>query len=133
MSRLEDNLRAALLAGTQSVEPAPDLFARLEESLRQQRLREIWRHHVLIVMAVAVAALLAVFALTIDIEEGGIQMDWWIFEVLTFVVMAAIALSLGPFIKRFGRNYAAEVFRSNPTTGECSTPSASYLFANGPV
>jgi hypothetical protein len=118
MSRLEDNLRAALLAGTQTVEPAPDLFARVEESLRQQRLREIWRRHVLVVMAVAVAALLAAFALTTDIEEGGIQMDWWIFEVIMFVVMAAIALSLGPFIKRFGRNYAAEVFRSNPTTGK---------------
>ena len=118
MSRLEDNLRAALLAGTQTVEPAPDLFARLEESLRQQRLRELWRRHVLVVMAVVVAALLALFALTIDIEEGGIQMDWWIFEVIMFIGMVVVALLLGPFIKRFGRNYAAEVFRSNPTTGK---------------
>ena len=31
MSRLEDELRAALLAGTRPIEPAPDLFARVEE------------------------------------------------------------------------------------------------------
>ncbi len=32
--------------------------------------------------------------------------------------LIAIAVILGPFIKRFGRSYAAEVFRSNPTTGK---------------
>ena len=45
-------------------------------------------------------------------------MDWWILEVLVTVVLVAIALCLGPFIKRFGKSYAADVFRSNPATGK---------------
>ena len=45
-------------------------------------------------------------------------MDWWILELITAVILVAIALLLGPFIKRFGRSYAADVFRSNPGTGK---------------
>ena len=45
-------------------------------------------------------------------------MTWWILELLTFGLLTAIALILGPFIKRFGRSYAADVFRSNPSTGK---------------
>jgi hypothetical protein len=45
-------------------------------------------------------------------------MNWWILELITFVVLVGIALILGPFIKRFGRSYAADVFRSNPSTGK---------------
>lgn len=45
-------------------------------------------------------------------------MNWWILETIAFALLAAIALILGPFIKRFGRSYAADVFRSNPSTGK---------------
>src|SRR5213080_4026778 len=45
-------------------------------------------------------------------------MDWWILEVLTTVFLVGLALWLGPFIKRFGRSYAADVFRANPRTGK---------------
>ena len=45
-------------------------------------------------------------------------MDWWILELIAFAILTAIALVLGPFIKRFGRSYAADVFRSNPSTGK---------------
>jgi hypothetical protein len=34
------------------------------------------------------------------------------------LVLVAIAVWLGPFIKRFGRAYAADVFRDNPMTGK---------------
>ena len=33
-------------------------------------------------------------------------------------MLAAIAFWLGPLIKRFGRSYAADVFRANPRTGK---------------
>ena len=118
MSRLEENLRAALIAGTQPVEPADDLFARLEESLERQEARRAWRIRAGLAIGCVLAVVAAAFALTIDVEEGELQMDWWIYEVIVFAVMVAIAAFLGPFIKRFGRNYAAEVFRSNPTTGK---------------
>lgn len=45
-------------------------------------------------------------------------MDWWVLESATFVVLVVITVVLGPIIKRFGRAYAADVFRGNPRTGK---------------
>ena len=45
-------------------------------------------------------------------------MPWWILEMVTTLALVAIALWLGPFIKRFGRAYAADVFHDNPQTGK---------------
>ena len=45
-------------------------------------------------------------------------MDWWILEIITTAVLVGIACWLGPLIKRFGRSYAADVFRANPRTGK---------------
>ena len=45
-------------------------------------------------------------------------MDWWVLELITLAVLLGLAFWLGPFIKRFGRSYAADVFRSNPRTGK---------------
>ena len=45
-------------------------------------------------------------------------MDWWILELITVGVMIAVVGVLGPLIKRFGKAYAADVFRANPRTGK---------------
>ena len=45
-------------------------------------------------------------------------MPWWVIELITNIVLIALAIGLGPFIKRFGRSYAADVFRANPRTGK---------------
>ena len=45
-------------------------------------------------------------------------MEWWVLELLTTLLLIALALWLGPFIKRFGRAYAADVFHDNPLTGK---------------
>lgn len=45
-------------------------------------------------------------------------MHWWILELATTAILVALALWLGPFIKRFGRAYAADVFHDNPQTGK---------------
>ena len=45
-------------------------------------------------------------------------MPWWILEVAVTLVLVAMAVWLGPFIKRFGRAYAADVFHENPLTGK---------------
>ena len=45
-------------------------------------------------------------------------MPWWVIELITNIVLVAIAVALGPFIKRFGRAYAADVFRATPRTGK---------------
>ena len=45
-------------------------------------------------------------------------MEWWVLELLTTGVLIGLALYLGPLIKRFGKAYAADVFRANPRTGK---------------
>jgi cytochrome c oxidase assembly factor CtaG len=45
-------------------------------------------------------------------------MDWWLLELITVGVLLAALFVLGPLIKRFGRSYAADVFRANPRTGK---------------
>jgi hypothetical protein len=44
--------------------------------------------------------------------------DWWILEIITVITLIAIVAILGPLIKRFGKAYAADVFRANPRTGK---------------
>ncbi len=117
MSALEDRLRDALHAGTDAVEPAPDLFARVQRSVAEDQRRRQWRTRIALISGGVLAALAVVLVAT-DRRNGEAHMDWWIFEVLVTAVLIAIAVILGPFIKRFGRSYAAEVFRSNPTTGK---------------
>ena len=55
-------------------------------------------------------------------------MDWWILEIIAALVLGTIAVVLGPFIKRFGRGYAADVFRSNPSTGKSFTVLTDFAY-----
>ena len=52
------------------------------------------------------------------IDNRRFNMPWWVIELITNIVLVALAIGLGPFIKRFGRSYAADVFRANPRTGK---------------
>jgi len=45
-------------------------------------------------------------------------MEWWILELITAGAMISVLAILGPLIKRFGKSYAADVFRANPRTGK---------------
>jgi hypothetical protein len=67
------------------------------------------------------AFILAIAALALalsDFDNGRFTMPWWVIELITNIVLIALAIGLGPFIKRFGRSYAADVFRANPRTGK---------------
>ena len=71
------------------------------------------------VTALSAVGLVAAAVLTLTPRtNGALAMPWWIVEVATSVVLLIIALWLGPFIKRFGRAYAADVFHDNPLTGK---------------
>ena len=118
MTVLEERLRDALFAGAQQIEESPDLFARIKGSIEDERQRLAWRWRVARAAAGAIAALMALVASVTDYREGALLMDWWILELITAGVLVAIVIVLGPFIKRFGRSYAAEVFRANPSTGK---------------
>jgi hypothetical protein len=118
MTELETRLRDALRDGAGSVHESPDLFARVEFSIDDdQRLRG--QHRALVGIGVCiVGTLAAIVTATADRQQGGLLMDWWILELITTAALAALAVWLGPLIKRFGRSYAADVFRANPRTGK---------------
>ncbi len=112
---IEDALRPA---GATPPPPSRDLFARVLDSVHddQSRRRRVRRIAAAWVAGVALAAVL-VLTLT-PRSNGDLQMPWWILELATNAGLVAIAVWLGPFIKRFGRAYAADVFHDNPLTGK---------------
>jgi hypothetical protein len=118
VSVLEDRLRDALVGGASEVRESPDLFARVVLSIDDDRIRRRQRRRAAAIAACVVGAVASVLFATIDIEQGDVLMDWWILEILTTALLIGLALWLGPFIKRFGRSYAADVFRANPGTGK---------------
>lgn len=118
MNRLETRLHDALHQGAARVEPSPDLFERVQLSVEAAMDRRRRRIRRTLVGGALMAALAGGVTALADTEQGRLHMDWWILELITTAALIAIALWLGPFIKRFGRSYAADVFRANPRTGK---------------
>jgi hypothetical protein len=115
---LEQRLIEAFADARTAVEENPDLFARVTRSLEDSVARRRWRRAMAgwgLVYVVANTAL--VLALS-DFDNGRFNVKWWIIELMTNIVLVSLAVGLGPFIKRFGRAYAADVFRANPRTGK---------------
>lgn len=96
----------------------PDLFARVERTIAEHRARRRFRVRLGAGIAVFVIALVGLAIALSDFDNGRITMPWWVIELVTNIVLVAIAIALGPFIKRFGRAYAADVFRASPGTGK---------------
>lgn len=118
MTRLETRLRDALYAEALQVEERPDLFARVKGSIEDDARRRSWRRRVAAITGTALAAFAALLVAVTDFREGELFMDWRILELITTAILVVIVILLGPFIKRFGKSYAAEVFRANPSTGK---------------
>jgi type III secretory pathway component EscS len=118
MSALEEQLRQALAAGTAGVDESADLFARVQLSIDEDRRLQARRRRTAGVVACLVGALVAAVAAVTDFNEGELRMDWWILELISTAVLVGVALWLGPLIKRYGKSYAADVFRANPRTGK---------------
>jgi hypothetical protein len=117
MSDIETRLRQDL-ADRVGHGPSPDLFDGVTRSIADDRTRRRQlRHRLMLMCGVASAACTALVVL-IPRDTKGPVMPWWTLEVLTTLVLGGLALWLGPFIKRFGRAYAADVFHDNPHTGK---------------
>jgi hypothetical protein len=115
MSALEDRLHEALTGDDPGRVVSPDLFARVVGSIEDDRRRRRRLHRTAIGWA---AGLALATATVITMQREGLSMPWWVLEIATTLGLVAIALWLGPFIKRFGRAYAADVFHDNPLTGK---------------
>jgi hypothetical protein len=115
VSALEDRLHEALTGDDPGREVSPDLFARVVGSIEDDRRRRRRLHRTAIGWG---AGLALATATVITMQREGLSMPWWVLEIATTLGLVAIALWLGPFIKRFGRAYAADVFHDNPLTGK---------------
>lgn len=118
MTTLEQRLADALRAGAGRTSPAPDLFARVAASIEDDRRRRRLFLRGAAVAASGVGALLSLIYGLSTQTNGRLVMPWWALELIATIVLIAMALWLGPFIKRFGRAYAADVFKANPRTGK---------------
>ena len=115
---LERRLIEAFADARASVEENPDLFTRVTQSLEDATARRRFRWTVAGCIVSFITAN-AGLALTLSNSVNGrFNMPWWVIELITNIVLIALAIGLGPFIKRFGRSYAADVFRANPRTGK---------------
>jgi hypothetical protein len=118
MTSTTDRIHDAVDAGARHLDESSDLFDRVlmsiedDRRLRSQRIRRI------AVVACLIGALAALVWATTDNKKGELIMDWWVLELISFVGLVVLALWLGPFIRRFGKSYAADVFRANPRTGK---------------
>ena len=115
---IERLLREAFDDVRASVVEHPDLFARVQRTIEEAQLRRRFRVRLGLAIAAFILANAALALALSDRHEGSITMPWWVIELITNIVLIALAIALGPFIKRFGRAYAADVFRSNPRTGK---------------
>lgn len=118
MTSVESRLTEAFAAARTSVFENPDLFARVTGSLTDARARRRFRLTLAAWVAVFILANVALALALSDFDNRRFNMQWWVIELITNIVLVAIAIGLGPFIKRFGRSYAADVFRANPRTGK---------------
>jgi hypothetical protein len=118
MTALEQRLHDALMNGASETDPAPDLFARIQRSIQDDELRRAEHRRRLAVVALLFGAFASIVYGTSTIDNGRLIMQWWVLEILATGILIGLALWLGPFIKRFGRAYAADVFRANPATGK---------------
>ena len=115
---LERRLLDAFADARETVAETSDLFARVTRSIEDSRDRRRFRWSVTWWILGFVAANAALALALSDYDNGRFTMPWWVIELITNIVLVALAVGLGPFIKRFGRSYAADVFRANPRTGK---------------
>ena len=118
MTAVEQRLRDALVDEADGLDESDDLFARVALSIDDDRRLRRQRGRRLAVIGCLMGAVVAVVLSTTERTKGEIVMDWWVLELVWFSGMVFLALWLGPFIRRFGKSYAADVFRANPRTGK---------------
>ncbi|WP_336921071.1 hypothetical protein [Aquipuribacter sp. SD81] len=121
---VERRLREALGDPVSRPDPSPDLFGRVRDVVAADRRRRRRRAVAVVSAALTTAVLTAALLLSGAVDLSAVRplrggaMSWWVLELAVNVLLVALALWLGPFIKRFGRAYAADVFHDNPLTGK---------------
>ena len=99
-------------------EPSPDLFARVNRSISEDRAHR--RRLVWIFSSIAAGALLlgGYLRLVVSTGSSGGTIAAWESALLDLAILGALLIVLGPTIRRFARNYVVDVFHLSPKTGD---------------
>ena len=111
--RLVDALRSV-----DRVEPSEDLWSRVVHSIEEDRVH---RRRVVASFAsvILTATGLAVMGILNVVEvPSGRHVRFGVMELIETIALVLLVAVLGPAIRRFGRGYARDLWRSNPDTAD---------------
>lgn len=102
------------LRTTDAVEPSPDLWSRVVHSIEEDQAH---RRRVIISFATitaVVAALVVIGMLNIIDTPNGHQVRVPAMELIETIALVSLVAVLGPAIRRFGRGYTHDLWRTTP-------------------
>jgi heme/copper-type cytochrome/quinol oxidase subunit 2 len=97
--------------------PSPDLFAKVQRSIEEDRTHRRRIRETILWLAAAVAAVVVYLLVTVRVEDGRVDMSFTSLELLVTAVMIAIVAVMGPAIRRFGQTYEQAVLGASRETG----------------
>lgn len=110
--RLIDALRS-----TERVDPSPDLWSRVVHSIDEDRAHRRRVRAAVVATLGTLGALVLAGWLALEDVEGGVRVQPAVLEVLRIVAFISLIATLGPAIRRFGRNFTDDLWRNAPQTG----------------
>lgn len=113
---IEERIRDAMRS-TESYEASPDLFAKVWRSIEEDRIHRHRVRRIVIATVVFVASIATWLAVWWDPRPDAAPLPWWSIVAAAVAIEVAIVIVVGPAIRRFGRIYADDVFRTGPETG----------------
>ncbi len=112
-----EQLLSETLRSADDYAPSPDLFAKVQRSIDEDRAhRRRVREVILWLLAGAAVVSLYVLA-TASVEDGRVEMPFASLEILVTAIMIVVVAVMGPSIRRFGETYERAVFAGSPETG----------------
>ncbi len=113
---IEQRLVSALRS-VDRVEPSADLWSRVVHSIEEDRAhrRRVVESFASIALTVVGLAVLG-FLSVVELPAGRHQVPLGVMELIETVALVLLVAVLGPAIRRFGRGYAHDLWRSTPET-----------------
>ncbi|MGZ5384440.1 MAG: hypothetical protein ACXW15_01300 [Acidimicrobiia bacterium] len=113
----QERLSAALRRADEFA-PSPDLFARVQSSIEEDAAhrRRLRRLTLGLVPAMAVAVGWIFLFGSVN-GAGTLVAPGWAVALWQLVILLSVTIVMGPAIRRFGKGYAADVFRIDSNTG----------------
>lgn len=104
------------LRSVDRVEPSADLWSRVLHSIEEDRAhrRRVIESFASITLTVAALTVLGVLNV-VDLPSGR-QVRLGVMELIETIALVLLVAVLGPAIRRFGRGYAQDLWRSTPDT-----------------